>query len=244
MRGTVIPILTYHNIGKAPAGATHRGLYLSAEKFRLHLDALERHGYRGVSMDRGLPVLRGEKHDRIAIITFDDGYVDTFEKALPALEAKGFTATCYFVAGRLGDFNVWDSDEVRVRKPLMGLRHAREWLAAGMGVGSHTVNHPRLTHLDRHAMQREIVESKTMLEQALGTSVDHFCFPYGDHDAACTRAVIEAGYSTGVTTQRGRVHPGASLHALPRIGNSGNRSANIFRARAFLWKFREGAAHQ
>jgi len=239
-----VPILTYHNIGEAPAGATHRGLYLTADKFRAHLDILERHGYRGVSMEQGLAVLRGERRDRIAIITFDDGYVDTFEEALPALQAKGFTATCYFVSGRLGSFNAWDSDEVRIQKPLMNLRCARQWLAAGMGIGSHTVSHPRLTQLDQRSMQREIVESKKLLEQSLGTSVDHFCFPYGDHDAACVQAVIDAGYSTAVTTQRARVDRGTRLHALPRFGNSGKRSANIFRARTFLWAFGEGAARQ
>jgi peptidoglycan/xylan/chitin deacetylase (PgdA/CDA1 family) len=239
-----VPILTYHNIGEAPAGATHRGLYLAADKFRIHLDVLERHGYRGVSMDHGLAVLRGEKRERIAIITFDDGYVDTFEEALPALQARGFTATCYFVAGRLGSFNAWDSEIVQVRKPLMDLRCARQWLAAGMGVGSHTVSHPRLTELGPHSMRQEIVDSKAMLEQALGTSIDHFCFPYGDHDAACMLAVAEAGYSTAVTTQRGRVHRGASLHALPRVGNSGKRSSHVFRARALLWALGNGTARQ
>jgi peptidoglycan/xylan/chitin deacetylase (PgdA/CDA1 family) len=239
-----VPILTYHNIGCAPDEATHSGLYLSPEKFHLHLKILERHGYLGVSMEEGLPFLRGEKRGRIAILTFDDGYLDTFEEALPALLDRRFTATCYFVAGGLGGFNAWDSDEVRVRKPLMDLHRARRWLAAGMGVGSHTVSHPRLTQLDRHSMQREIFESKTMLEQALGIPVDHFCFPYGDHDAACVGAVTEAGYSTAVTTRRGVVRCGANLHALPRVGNSGKRSANIFRARTLLWALGDGDPHQ
>ena len=231
-----VPILTYHNIGSAPRAATHRGLYLSVEKFRFHLDMLRRHGYRGVSMDEGLPYLRGRQQGRVAIITFDDGYVDTFENALPALQEHHFTATCYLVASHLGGFNAWDAEEVRTRKPLMDVMLIRRWLTAGMKVGSHTLSHPHLSELDPAAKQREIVESKAALEERLGIAIEHFCFPYGNYDQACLRMVEQAGYLTAVTTEQGRVGSGRSLFALPRVPNSGKRSRRFFQTRALLWK--------
>jgi len=230
-----VPILTYHNIGTAPAGATHRGLYLSLEKFRAHLRILAQNGYRGVSMEEGLPYLRGERQDRVAVITFDDGYVDNLELAMPALREKGFSATCYLVADRIGQSNAWDSELLRVRKPLMDVPQIREWLAAGMKVGSHTRTHPRLTGLDVASKRQEIGDSKRALEDRLGVAIDHFCFPYGDHDADCLRAADEAGYATAVTTTRGRVRRGQSLLALPQIGNSGKRSTLNFRMRTWWW---------
>ncbi len=230
-----VPILTYHNIGEAPPGATHRGLYLGLEKFRRQLGVLARHGYRGVSMDEGLPFLRGEKRGRVAIVTFDDGYRDNLELALPALREHGFSATCYLVAERIGEYNAWDSELLGVRKPLMDLAGIREWLAAGMRIGSHTLTHPHLPRVEPAQMRREVAESKAVLEQRLGVAVEHFCFPYGDHDAACVATAAEAGYRTAVTTERGRVRTGQSLFALPRVGNNGRRSDAVFLARTLLW---------
>lgn len=230
-----VPILTYHNIGHAPEGATHVGLYLAPEKFRAHLEQLARHGWRGVSMDDGLPYLRGERQGKVAVITFDDGYVDNLELALPLLRAHGFSATCYLVAHRLGGHNAWDSELLKVKKPLMDLPLVREWLAGGMAIGSHTLGHPHLTQLGADERRREIAGSKAALEDRLGMAVPHFCFPYGDHDAACVDAVAEAGYATAVTTVRGRARPGDDLLALPRVGNSGKRSPRVFQARLAWW---------
>lgn len=230
-----VPILTYHNIGIAPQSASHRGLYLDPGKFRLHLQVLAQLGYRGVSMEDGLPYLRGEKKSRVAIITFDDGYFDNLEFALPALRDFGFSATCYLVADRIGEYNAWDSELLGVRKPLMDLAGIREWIAAGMRIGSHSLSHPHLSRIERSQMRHEVVESKAELEQRVGVPVEHFCFPYGDHDDACVAATQSAGYVTAVTTRRGRVRSGQSLFALPRIGNSGKRSALLFQARTLLW---------
>lgn len=230
-----LPILTYHNIGPTPPGTTHPGLHLSLDKFRFHLDVLERHGYRGISMEEGLPYLQGLRRGRVAIITFDDGYVDTVENALPALQAHNFTATCYLVAAHFGGINAWDSAVVGVRKPLMDQPLIRHWLSAGMSVGSHTLSHPHLSQIDYAAKQREIIESRTTLEDRLGVPIEHFCFPYGNYDQDSLR-LAEAGYLTAVTTERGRVRAGRSLFTLPRIGNKGTRSQRIFQARSLLWQ--------
>lgn len=231
-----VPILTYHNIGEAPPEATHRGLYLGIDKFRSHLRSLRRRGYRGVSMEEGLPYLRGEKDGRVAIITFDDGYVDNLELAMPVLQEFGFSATCYLVANHLGDHNAWDAEELRVKKPTMDEGRVREWLAGGMKVGAHTMTHPHLPQLTSVQKRSEIIDSRARLEDRLGISIDHFCFPYGDHDDECIDYIAEARYATGVTTRRGRVEAGQNMLALPRIGNSGKRSPWVFASRALLWR--------
>ncbi len=237
-----IPILTYHNIGKAPDGSTHQGLYLSVEKFRSHLRTLERLGYRGVSMDEGLPYLRGEESGRVAIITLDDGYVDNLDHALPALQEYGFTATCYLVSERLGAFNTWDSHILRVRKPTMSPGQVHGWLSCGMQVGAHTLTHAHLPRLKPADKRREIIDAKKRLEDTFGRNVDHFCFPYGEYDAECLKAVADAGYATAVTTERARVRRGCSLLRLPRMGNSGRRSPLVFQLRALLWRLQDSMA--
>ncbi len=230
-----VPILTYHNIGVAPANSTHQGLYLGAEAFRAQLHALRDRGYRGVSMEQALPHLRGEKTGRIAVITFDDGYLDNLQLALPILLESGFSATCYVVAGRIGGYNAWDCETLGVRKPLMTHAQIRQWRDAGMDVGSHTLSHPHLPLLAPSDRDREITDSRDRLQDELGGAIRHFCFPYGEHDGACIEAVARAGYATAVTTQRGRAKRGAKLLALPRLGNNARRSLRRFRMRALLW---------
>lgn len=236
-RRVPVPILTYHNIGAPPPGATHRGLWLSTDKFRAQMDWLRRRGWRGVSMDEGIHHLRGERRGRVAVLTFDDGYVDNLELALPVLREFGFGATCYLVAEQIGGYNAWDHEELRVRKPLMDRAQIGQWLAAGMGVGSHTLSHPHLPQLPRTQKRREIVDSRARLQDALGVAIDHFCFPYGDHDAECVEDVAHAGYASAVTTRKGCAGPGRDLRTLPRLGNNGRRSLLRFQLRSLGWEW-------
>lgn len=230
-----VPILTYHNISKPPKGVSHPGLYLSPDQFRRHMWMLRVRGYRGVSMDDGLPYLRGEKTGKVAVITFDDGYQDNLENALPVLREFGFSATCYLVSDCLGSYNRWDAELLKVRKPLMDVAAVRQWLDAGMRVGSHTCSHPHLPRLEREAKRREIIASRLKLEALLGVSIEHLCYPFGEYDEECIEAATEVGYVTAVTTKRGTPRRDTRLLALPRLGNSGKKAAIIFFARTLSW---------
>lgn len=132
-----IPILMYHNIGTPPAGARLRGLYVRRDAFARQMWLLRMLGFQGLSMSAAMPYLRGEKQGRVAVITLDDGYLDAMENALPALQANGFSATCYFVSQRMGQNNDWDAAALNVSKPLMSESQVRAWHAAGMEVGAH-----------------------------------------------------------------------------------------------------------
>ena len=110
-------------------------------------------------MSAAMPYLRGEKQGRVAIITFDDGYVDTLENGLPILQKNGFSATCYFISQRKGQYNDWDAAALNVRKPLMSDEQVLAWHAAGMEVGAHSRTHPRLTGCTDAELQDEILLS-------------------------------------------------------------------------------------
>ncbi|MCP5060363.1 MAG: polysaccharide deacetylase family protein [bacterium] len=74
---------------------------------------------------------------------------------------------------------------------------------AGHEIGSHTNLHSLLPQCDDKELEKELIESKSDLETWLGQSVDHFCYPNGDHDDRTQKAVATAGYKTGVTTTFG-----------------------------------------
>jgi len=67
-------------------------------------------------------------------------------------------------------------------------------LAADFEIGSHTVTHPVLTRLPDAQAESEIVESRRLLADLLGSSVDTFCYPRGAFTSTHVRMVERAGY--------------------------------------------------
>ena len=80
------------------------------------------------------------------------------------------------------------------RGSLLNAAELREMQANGMEIGSHTVNHVRLTEVDDMRLMQELTESKAALEDLLGSPVGSFAYPYGAWDARCAMAVKQAGY--------------------------------------------------
>ena len=225
---SIIPILMYHNIGVPPQGARLRNLYVRAGAFARQMFLLRLFGYKGLSMSAAMPYLRGEKQGRVAVITFDDGYVDTLEQALPILQKNGFSATCYFISQRTGQYNAWDAASLNVRKPLMNDEQVRAWHAAGMEVGAHSRTHPRLTGCTDAELQDEIAGSKTDLEELIGRPVTQFCYPYGDLDERVVAATRQADFDAATTVQRGRARVGDDAMLLRRVLVSGSTFPHLF----------------
>jgi peptidoglycan/xylan/chitin deacetylase (PgdA/CDA1 family) len=212
-----IPILMYHQIDIPRREAKMRGLYVHPRSFARQMWLLKRLGYRAMSISRLAPYLRDAGRGRVIGLTFDDGYLDNLQNALPVLMQQGFSATCYIISDNIGKHNRWNADRVGVRRPLLDRRHIREWLSAGMDIGSHTLDHPHLTHCDRPEAWRQISDSKRVLEDLFGRSIEHFCYPFGDYTPEIRDMVGEAGYRTATTTRRGRVRRDDDPLALPRV---------------------------
>ncbi|MEY2861543.1 MAG: hypothetical protein RL392_2001 [Pseudomonadota bacterium] len=212
-----IPILMYHQIdAPPPSGTPLRGLVVSPGSFARQMFLLNCLGYKGLSMRDLEPYLNGEKQGKVVGISFDDGYKNNLQNALPILLKNNFTATCYAVSGMMGGTNSWDSGLV-AEKSLMTVADWRTWLASGMDVGSHTRTHADLTKLTTDESINQIVNSKNELQDALGCEVRHFCYPYGRFDTTHSEQVRQAGYVTATTTRRGRVHLGDNLMDLRRV---------------------------
>ena len=223
-----IPILMYHNLGTPPPGARLRSLYVRPQAFFRQMRLLRLLGYQGLSMDAAMPYLRGEKTGQVAVITFDDGYVDTFDHALPALQQQNFSATCYVVSDRIGQYNDWDAEALGVRKPLMSLAQLQQWQAAGMEIGAHSRSHPHLPACNDAQLQDEVAGSKAELEARLSGPITQFCYPYGDHDDRVVQAVRQAGFAAATTTQRGRVQADEDLMRLRRVLVGGHNWLHLF----------------
>jgi peptidoglycan/xylan/chitin deacetylase (PgdA/CDA1 family) len=213
---TGVPILMYHKIGPRPRQVRLKGLYVRPDIFARQMGELQEAGFAA-----GTPAQAasrdGNPPGRRVVLTFDDGFRNVLENALPVLAEKKFHATQFLVAQYIGKRNEWDLRDGEAPEPLMDAAQVREWLNAGHRIGSHSLTHPRLTRLSLRDAQEEILASKKRLEDAFGAEVEDFCYPYGDWNEAVRGLVMEAGYRTASTTDFGVNTPATPPLELRRI---------------------------
>lgn len=173
---------------------------VSLHHLREQLDFLAAEGYATPTMAE-LVADPQKWTGRTAVITFDDGYVDNLA-ACDELQQRGMRATWFVVTGSIGGPPTWPADG-RPQGRLLNADELRAMQASGMEIGSHTVNHVRLTEADDIRLAQELSESRATLENLLGRQVSSFAYPYGAWDARCADAVQQAGYSAACTTRTG-----------------------------------------
>jgi peptidoglycan/xylan/chitin deacetylase (PgdA/CDA1 family) len=208
-----VTALLYHKIDGFKLGIRRRGLYVSPASFRAQMRGLQRAGFRTEAAD----ALEPHDGERRIIITFDDGFSNVLENAVPVLSECGFRAINFFVSGKLGGANTWDLDEGERPERLMDAVQVRDWLAAGHDIGAHTVSHAHLTQLPLAQAREEITASKKSLEDRFARSVTEFAYPFGEMNAAVRTLVAEAGFKCAWSVEPNVIKRGEDLFALPRF---------------------------
>ena len=76
----------------------------------------------------------------------------------------------------------------------------------GLSIGCHGIHHLCLPAQPLPIQQREVVESKYILESLVKKPVGAFSYPYGVNDEQTAAVVRSAGFDLAVTTREGLVH--------------------------------------
>lgn len=214
----MFPILMYHQIGvPPPRGARLRGSTVHPKRFETQMLWLKRLGYQGLSLSDLSPYIKGEKIGKVFGITFDDGYENVYENALPVLNKLGFSSTNFIVTDQINGENYWAQSTGSLPSKMMSKEQIRDWHTQGQEIGSHTTSHIYLAKSSREEALYELQESKLILEEILQEEVPTFCYPYGNESLEARQWVREAGYKMGVSTQRGLVRKKEDILALPRV---------------------------
>lgn len=212
-----LPILMYHRVARREPEFDPNRLTVSLDQLGRQLDRLRAGGFSAVPLDLAIRPAGRAEGLRYAI-TFDDGYRDTLELALPLLQARSVAAIVFVPSGHLGKSSSWDHDS----QPLMSPGELRQWHEAGMLVGSHSRNHFHLTRLPTAKLRDELRGSKADLEDLLGDTVRFFAYPYHDLDERVMAEVAEAGYLSAVGGRAG-THARFNLHRVDPWGTEGWR---------------------
>ncbi len=198
------PVLMYHDMKETPDNYFD----VTVEDFRTQLDWLQAEGYKTLSMEEFVAVVKsGEPFPENAVlITFDDGYRGIYDFAAPELKKRGMKATFFIIVNSLGKKDYITEAEL--------LELAAEPL---FSIGSHTLTHPHLEQLKKNKKQKEISRSRELLAAKTERRIDALAFPYGGYDKSVIRAAQEAGYAVTFAVQdRGLLHEPAR-YSIPRI---------------------------
>ncbi|QGV79321.1 polysaccharide deacetylase family protein [Streptomyces ficellus] len=205
-------VAMYHSIDDTTDDDPYH-VTVSPARLDKQLRWLRDHGLRGVGV-RQLLLYAARHGDTRGLVglTFDDGYADFLDNAVPILRRHECTATVYVLPGRLGGANDWDA--LGPRKPLLTEDGVRRCAAAGMEIGSHGLTHVSLSAAPEEELREETAASREALRAVTGTAPDGFCYPYGHVNQRAARAVREAGYAYAAA-----IDPGAAngVYALPRV---------------------------
>lgn len=191
-------------------------LAVSVARFREQMDFLASEGFRVYDLLEGHELFsQGVLPEKSLVLTFDDGYRDVQENAVPILAERGFRATVFVVTGALegtASF-AW----YRRQPPLMTWEDVVELERQGtLRFEAHTLTHPRLTTLSAEAARKEIAGSKEALERGLGRPVEAFCYPGGVFGRRERDLAAEAGFRVAVSSDAGHNPAGADPFALRR----------------------------
>lgn len=210
-RSVRVPILMYHYLSAPPPDADRYRMDLSVtpETFAAHLDAMHQAGYTTISLytllahlNQGAPL-----PEKPVVITFDDGYRDTYENAFPLLRERGMVATFFvvtdFIDGRRPEYLTWDM--------------VREMAAGGMSIESHGRNHVSLKGKDRDYLIWQALGSMETIQFEIGTRPRFVSYPAGEYDDQTLTVFSEAGYWAGLTTAQGATHHADDLFRLQRV---------------------------
>jgi len=212
--GSGVPVLMYHSIANLPGN----NLGLSPEKFAQQMQYLHDAGFTSISLDTLYAVLqdKGKLPPKPVVITFDDGYPNSYSVAFPILKQHNLTATIFVVSA-------W------VDHGMLTWTQLKEMQAYGISIQSHTVNHLDLRTLSPAQQKQELAASKAEIENRLQSKVNFFCYPSGKYNIATLSLLKDLGYEMAVTTAYGKVKLGDNFLELKRVRINGDDSLDVFK---------------
>jgi peptidoglycan/xylan/chitin deacetylase (PgdA/CDA1 family) len=216
-----IPVLMYHYIGDLPANAdtTRKGLTVSNQNFEDQVNFLAAQGYSSITLDQLYAYLtKGQPiPDKSVVFSFDDGYADTFENAVPILEAHHMTGVFGIITGFAGtnsNYAAWQQIIAAQKQ--------------GMVIVSHSYSHPDFASKDEVYQDYNIAKSTVDLTQELGAPPSYFIYPYGEYNSTTEQVLKDHGYVMSFTTSYGFVRHGENLLELPRVRVRGAETLPTF----------------
>jgi peptidoglycan/xylan/chitin deacetylase (PgdA/CDA1 family) len=222
----------YHSVTQDPPAST-RSLSVRPADLKWQLRFLRDNGFTGLTFGdlcerawsgAALPA-------RPVVLTFDDGYADVHEEALPLLAEHGFPATVFVTTGWLRDAGRWAAGRPLAR--MLGWTQVQELSQSGIEVAAHSHSHAQLDQLDDRMLRSELTLGKALAEDRIDTPVRSLAYPYGYSSRRVRHAAEAAGYRQAAAVSNAAASVAADALAVPRLTVRRSTSPAVFARLAF-----------
>jgi len=215
------PIVTFHAIDDRPSVIS-----FSPALFERGMRLLHKAGYRTLNLvDLADCMRKGRSFpERYLAITFDDGYRSVYETAFPVLQHYGMTATVFLTVGKTKQERLPSMED----RSMLSWHEINEMHRAGIAFGGHTLTHPDLTHLPKELLELEVLGGKRVIEDALGSRVDTFAYPFGRYDDRC-REIVSCHFLCACSDRLGLLRKTSDPYAMERVDAYYFRTERLFR---------------
>jgi peptidoglycan/xylan/chitin deacetylase (PgdA/CDA1 family) len=219
-----LPILTFHAIDKRSSVIS-----ISPTVFQIAMVKLHQGGHQTLRLTEAVDSLRrGQPFpDRSFVITFDDGYQSVYEEAFPVLERYGMSATVFLTVGEKGVASPRGRLPSLTGRSMLSWKEIQEMQRSGIDFGAHTITHPDLTLLSSDQVKAEVREAKSIIEDALGTPVTSFAYPYGRYNGR-VREIVRKHFACACSDKLGLVSQSSDHYALERVDAYYLRTDRLF----------------
>lgn len=175
---------------------------IPSTRFAGHLECALRSG-APVGCARDL--LEADGGGAAVALTFDDGHLSHYTRALPLLAARGLRADFFVNPARVGTsgFASWSQ--------------LRAMAAAGMSIQSHGYDHRYFDELAPAALREDLVRARGEIEARIGEPVTLLAPPGGRAPTGLAALARAVGYRHVLGSRPGRIRGRPGRRVLPRV---------------------------
>lgn len=226
-----VTVLLYHRV----SDDVRDNLTVGIEQFERQMAQLSR-DCRVLDIREVLTMGQVPRSSRpLVAITFDDGYLDNYEHAVPILVRHGVPAAFFVSTGLIGSQRRFPHDVRRGNPflPLMAWDQLRQMVQAGFVIGSHTVGHIDCAAEPEAVVRGELAQSRDDLLRELGVGEPIFGYPYGGRQhmtAERLEWVKQAGYVACLSA-----YGGSNVGSVDRFNVLRKGVNHQFSDRSFAW---------
>jgi peptidoglycan/xylan/chitin deacetylase (PgdA/CDA1 family) len=168
-----LPILLYHKVSR-----NHNDrLTISVDRLDRQLAYIRSEGYTGISFLELKESLEGRRPlpAKPVLLTFDDGYLSTYELAYPLLRKHQLKATVFLPTAFIGGVNGWDGGS----EPLMSYDILRKIAGTEIEFGLHSSRHESFQSYSAVQVEADLSECLRTMEESGCPFTRVFAYPYG-----------------------------------------------------------------
>jgi len=182
----------------------------------------------GMNSTKTLP--DGKSEEASSILSDRDWFIERLKQVDP----KNIPAVLKELSAQNGPA----ADTVKEDRSMLAWEEVIEMNRNGVDFGSHGCSHGIMPALTDAEIQRELMESKGIIERKLGRKINLFAYPNGDYSSHVIELVSRSGYICALATkEKNKPESDMNIYSLTRInvhdgvsvGLTGNFSPALFR---------------